>query len=220
MAEHLLGGLDEGALLGGRSAAGGSAVAKDGFTRGTRAMTFDPALRWHIARIAPRMGKRALKELHEIRTDTYLPRASEIVDRRGRRVVRHTPLVVRTVFIGVRDDAHLEAVKEKPGIAEIVSHPEPEPAHILKGNVEGFAMKPARLDPALLQQFANALARGEIIAPVGLSVGRSVFVREGPFASFPGVIEELLPAGRVRVAVSIFGRPAPVELDIAQVQAI
>lgn len=124
------------------------------------------------------------------------------------------------MFIGVRDEAHLSAVKEQPGIAEVVANPEPEPDDTAKGNIEGFVMKPARLDPAVLQQFANALARGEVVAPVGLSVGQSVLVREGPFAGFPGQIEELLPTGRIRVAVSIFGRASPVELDIAQVQAI
>lgn len=69
---------------------GASAGRTDGFTQGVKAAVIDPALRWHIVRTLPRMGARALTELHEIAVDTYLPRASEIVVRRGRRVVRYT----------------------------------------------------------------------------------------------------------------------------------
>lgn len=50
------------------------------------------------------------------------------------------------------------------------------------------------------------------------SEGDSVRVIEGPFASFVGVIESVSDKGKIRVQVSIFGRPTPVELDCAQVE--
>lgn len=49
--------------------------------------------------------------------------------------------------------------------------------------------------------------------------GDLVKVMEGPFATFSGKIEEVHPErGKIKVAVSIFGRNTPVELDFGQVE--
>lgn len=186
--------------------------------RGRPSEVIDTSLRWHIARTAPRMGERARKALSEIGVVQILPRASEVVVRRGRRVVRNTSLIIRTVFIGVRDDQHLDQAKGQAGVTEIVSHPEAEVGP--SGNVEQPVLRPARLDPKHLQRFVDALAASEIVEPVGVRVGQDVMVMSGPFASFPAVVEAILPGDRIKVAVSIFGRPSPVELGIADVQVL
>lgn len=51
--------------------------------------------------------------------------------------------------------------------------------------------------------------------------GDEVRVVEGPFATFSGIVDEVMPdKGKVRVLVSIFGRSTPVELDFVQVSRI
>ena len=51
-------------------------------------------------------------------------------------------------------------------------------------------------------------------------VGQVVEIVEGPFSDFSGTVEEVLPdKGRVRVSVSLFGRPTGVELDYLQLRA-
>ncbi len=50
------------------------------------------------------------------------------------------------------------------------------------------------------------------------SEGDSVKVVEGPFASFVGTVESVAANGKLKVNVSIFGRPTPVELDDTQVE--
>jgi transcriptional antiterminator NusG len=54
---------------------------------------------------------------------------------------------------------------------------------------------------------------------ISFSVGENVVVVDGPFSNFNGVVEDINEEkGKVKVAVSIFGRPTPVELDFIQVE--
>ena len=183
---------------------------------GVASPTIDASLSWYVARTMPRMGERALEALQAAKVVTYQPRASEVVVRRGRRVVRHTPMLIRTVFIGVVDGDHLNEAKAAPGVAELVCYPAQDMS--TQGNIAGPVMEPARLDAVGLQRFVDAIAKGEIAEPLGIKAGDGVVVTNGPFASFPAVVEEILPGDRLRVAVSIFGRASPVELGLADVQ--
>jgi transcriptional antiterminator NusG len=54
---------------------------------------------------------------------------------------------------------------------------------------------------------------------VKFSLGEAVMVVDGPFSNFNGTVEEInQEKGKVKVLVSIFGRPTPVELDFVQVE--
>lgn len=71
---------------------------------------------------------------------------------------------------------------------------------------------------ALTNSMADGFKRSRSVA--NFSEGDSVKVIEGPFASFVGVVEAISDKGKVKVQVSIFGRPTPVELEFSQVEKV
>ena len=70
------------------------------------------------------------------------------------------------------------------------------------------------------QMLAQIKEREESIRPaITFEVGDTVKVADGPFESQNGTVEEIDPEkGKLRVAVSIFGRSTPVELEFWQVE--
>ena len=51
--------------------------------------------------------------------------------------------------------------------------------------------------------------------------GELVEVTDGPFTGFNGTVEDIFPdKGKVKVTVSLFGRPTPIMLDYVQLKAL
>jgi transcriptional antiterminator NusG len=88
-------------------------------------------------------------------------------------------------------------------------------------NFVGAGGKPQPLGPEEVEHIIGHMEKGPVLKTdeMPYSAGDAVKVTDGPFADFSGVVSEVIPERKkLKVMVSIFGRPTPVELDYLQVQ--
>ena len=94
--------------------------------------------------------------------------------------------------------------------------------------VTGFVGNAHHPSPLTLAEVENILAPRPVkksdkpeIRVVDFEIGESVTVMDGPFATLPATINEIMPEqAKLKVLVSIFGRETPVELSFHQVQKL
>ncbi len=97
--------------------------------------------------------------------------------------------------------------------------------HVVKSTPKVTGFIGSRTEPAVIPDeevagIQSQMAEGQEKPKPKYSFekGDSVRVVDGPFINFNGTVEEVRPdKGKLRVLVSIFGRPTPVELDFIQV---
>jgi transcriptional antiterminator NusG len=175
------------------------------------------ASRWYVIHVYSGFEKKVASAIREQaeqkglaeRFDEILVPTEEVVEvKRGARVSSE-----RKIF---------------PGYVLIKMDLDDETWHLVKNTakVTGFLGgrgKPLPISDAEAARIIHQMQEGvERPKPsITFEVGEQVRVSDGPFTSFNGVVEDVdEEKSRVKVAVSIFGRATPVELEYSQVEKV
>ena len=173
------------------------------------------AKRWYIVHAYSNFEKKVAESIKERAKaagldhlfDEVLVPAEEVVEvRRGRKIHAERKLFPSYVMVKMEmtDPGYL-LIKNTPKVTGFLGS-------------ENKAI-PISDDEAMriLHQVKEGVERPK--PSVTFEIGEKVRVSDGPFASFEGHVEEVDELrARVKVGVSIFGRPTPVELEFGQVE--
>jgi transcriptional antiterminator NusG len=139
-------------------------------------------------------------------------------------------LVPTEKVVEVRRGRKVEAERKFfPGYVLVKCEMTDEVYHLIKNTpkVTGFLgadkAKPMPIPESEAMRIKGQVAEGvERPKPtIVFEIGEQVKVADGPFASFNGVVEDVDHGrARLKVAVSIFGRATPVELEYGQVEKL
>jgi len=166
--------------------------------------------RWYVIRVANGADKIVDKALEEAKIERWMPVKSVRPYRRGKRKWQklqpiEVPVLPGYVFVRLVSTAHAWAgISTIKGVLGVLGGAE-RPASVSDDKVLKLRVFIER-DPDVIEIMTKALTKGDRIR-----------VEDGPFASFPGVVEEVLKNGRALIEVMIFGRAVMTELDLAQI---
>ncbi len=173
--------------------------------------------RWYIVqaysnferKVADAIRERAKAgNLEHLFEEVVVPTEEVVEVKRGRKIQAERKFLPGYVLVKMKmTDAAFVMIKNTPKVTGFLgadNKPMPIP--------EDEAMR-------ILNQVKEGVERPK--PTITFEIGENVKVADGPFASFTGVVEEVdEERSRLKVAVSIFGRPTPVELEFGQVEKI
>ena len=155
-----------------------------------------------------------------------------ILDRAKAQSLDHlvTEVLVPTEMVEemVKGERRLSARKFYPGYVLVRMELTDDSWHLVKDTpkVTGFVgskTEPVAIPDEDAEKIINQMQEG-IAKPkpkIQFELGDKVQVTDGPFTNFTGVVDEVrADRGRVKVMISVFGRPTPVELEFTQLEKI
>jgi transcriptional antiterminator NusG len=176
-----------------------------------------PEFKWYIVHVLSGFENRVLKTLKE-----------RIVNHNMTEYFAEILVPEESVVANVNGKKRTMKKKFFPGYVLIKMIMNEKTWHLVKdtdkitGFIGGTKDKPMPISDEEAASMTASLAEGfkRTRSVANFSEGDSVKVIEGPFASFVGVVENISEKGKVKVQVSIFGRPTPVELEFSQVEKV
>jgi transcriptional antiterminator NusG len=175
------------------------------------------AKRWYIVhaytnfeqKVADAIRERAkMAGLEPLFEEIVVPKEEVIEVKRGRKVQSERKFLPGYVLVKMEmTDQAFVLIKNTPKVTGFL----------------GADNKPAPISDEEARRILNQVQEGvERPKPtITFEIGEQVKVSDGPFASFSGHVEEVdEERARLKVAVSIFGRPTPVELEFGQVEKV
>ena len=151
----------------------------------------------------------AQRGLAHLFDEILVPKVRVTEVRRGRQVTTERKFFPGYVLVKMEmTDQAYHLIKNTPKVTGFLGADKSKPLPI----PEAEALR-------IAQQVQEGVERPK--TTISFEVGEKVRVNDGPFASFEGFVEEVDDGrSRVKVAVSIFGRPTPVELEFGQVDKL
>jgi len=128
-----------------------------------------------------------------------------------------------------RNKKRIREQRHFPGYVLVKMDMTDDAYHLVKNTpkVTGFLGQQNKPQPVTEREVQRILGQVEEAAQarprpiISFDTGERVRVTDGPFQSFEGLVEEVdEDRGRLKVAVTIFGRATPVELEYAQVEKV
>jgi transcription termination/antitermination protein NusG len=184
--------------------------------------TSHPDARWYIVHTYSNFEKKVSEEIKR------QAKIQNLADAQGEPLIEEV-LVPTEEVIEVRRGQKVNSERKfLPGYVLVRARLTDEAYHLIKNvaKVTGFLgqnNKPMPLRQGEVDRILHQVHEGaERPKPsISFEVGEQVRVADGPFTSFNGVVEEVDDdRSRLKVAVSIFGRATPVELEFTQVEKI
>jgi transcriptional antiterminator NusG len=138
-----------------------------------------------------------------------IPSENVVEMRDGKKKVKNKVFFPGYILIEMELDTQTHhIVSGAPGVISFVG-PKNSPTPLRKVEVERILGK--------IERSKETEVKGKVEVP--FRVGDAIRVTDGPFNDFTGFVEEINEEkNKVKVNISIFGRPTPVELDFLQVE--